>query len=216
MRVTWRSLTAIAGRVVEDGKARADPLEGLRRVGIDEISYKKGHRYLTVVTDHGTGRTTSAAKGRDRATLGRFFDELGRSASAKLTEVSADGAEPIADVVHSRCLNARLTMDGFHVVGWATDATDEVRRELWNAARRQDKALATRLKGCRYVLSEEPRGPHRRAAGQARLGGTDQLAAAPGVPAQRRAPLGQAIPTGSILQELPWTRSLSTDETLAS
>lgn len=158
MRVAWRTVGAIVARVVADAHGRADPLEGLRRIGIDEIAYKKGHRYLIVIVDHDTGRLIWAAPGRDKATLNRFFDELGKSRCAKLREVSADGAEWIASVVRSRCLNARLSMDAFHVVQWATDALDEVRRDVWNAARRDggDQALANQLKGCRYALWKNP------------------------------------------------------------
>ena len=158
MRVAWRTVTAIIGRVTADARRRRDPLEGLRRVGIDEVSYKKGHRYLVVVVDHDTGRLVWAEPGRDKATLRRFFDALGKSRSAKLREVSADGADWIAEVVASRCLNARMSMDAFHVVAWATDALDEVRREVWNTARRTagGKALADQLKGCRYVLWKNP------------------------------------------------------------
>lgn len=151
MRVAWRTVGAIAARVVADAHSRADPLGGLRRIGIDEVAYKKGHRYLTVVVDHDSSRLIWAAPGRDKATLNRFFDELGKSRSARLTEVTADAAERIATVVRSRCLKARLVMDAFHVVQWATDALDEVCRDVWNAARRDggDQALAERLKGCR-------------------------------------------------------------------
>jgi len=158
MRVAWRTVGAIAARVVADAHRRDDPLDGLRRIGIDEVSYKKGHRYLTVIVDHGTGRLIWAAPGRDKATLSRFFDALGKSRCARLTEVSADGAEWIATVVRSRCLNARMAMDAFHVVQWATDALDEVRRDVWNQARRDggDRALAERLKGCRYALWKNP------------------------------------------------------------
>jgi len=158
LRVAWRTVGAIVTRVVADAHGREDPLEGLVRVGIDEISYKKGHRYLIVVVDHVSGRLVWAAAGRDKATLNRFFDTLGKSRCAKLREVSADGAEWIAEVVHSRCLNARLVMDAYHVVSWATAALDEVRREVWNHARREagDKALADQLKGCRYALWKNP------------------------------------------------------------
>ena len=158
MRVAWRTVGAIVGRVVDDAHGRRDPLEGLRRIGIDEISYKRGHRYLVVIVDHDTGRLIWAAPGRDKATLSRFFDALGKSRCAKLREVTADGAEWIASTVRSRCLNARLSMDAFHVVKWATDALDQVRRDVWNAARRDggDQALANQLKGCRYALWKNP------------------------------------------------------------
>ena len=60
---------------------RASPpgilLEGLRRIGIDEISYKKGHRYIKIVVDHDTGRLVWAAPGRDRKTLHAFFNRPG-------------------------------------------------------------------------------------------------------------------------------------------
>ncbi|MGC8628448.1 MAG: ISL3 family transposase [Acidimicrobiales bacterium] len=158
MRVAWRTVGAIVARVVADAHRRLDPLDGLRRIGIDEVSYKKGHRYLIVIVDHDSGRLVWAAPGRDKKTLNAFFDALGKSRSARLREVSADGAEWITDVVRSRCLNARMNMDAFHVVQWATDALGEARREVWNHARREagDKALAAELKGCRYALWKNP------------------------------------------------------------
>jgi transposase len=158
LRVAWRTVGAIVTRVVADAHGRHDPLEGLVRIGIDEVAYKKGHRYLIVVVDHVSGRLVWAAAGRDKKTLNLFFDALGKSGCARLREVSADGASWIADVVHSRCLNARLVMDAFHVVAWASDALDEVRRDVWNQARRDlgDKVLADRLKGCRYALWKNP------------------------------------------------------------
>jgi transposase len=136
MRVAWRSVGAIVTRVADDAMAGVDRLEGLRRIGIDEISYKKGHRYLTVVVDHDSRRLVWAAAGRDRATLGRFFDELGEERAALITHVSADAADWIADVVAARCPNAVICADAFHVVAWATEALDEVRRDAWNDARR--------------------------------------------------------------------------------
>ena len=79
MCVAWRTVGAIVARVVADAHGRADPLEGLRRIGIDEVSYKKGHRYPVVVVDHDSGRLVWAAPGRDKATLNKFFDALGKS-----------------------------------------------------------------------------------------------------------------------------------------
>ena len=61
LRVAWRTVGAIVARVVDDAHARHDPLEGLRRIGIDEVSYKRGHRYLIVIVDHDTGRLVWAA-----------------------------------------------------------------------------------------------------------------------------------------------------------
>ena len=136
MRIAWVSVGAVIDRVVAETDAKVDRLEGLRRVGIDEISYRKGQRYLTVVVDHDSGRLVWAAPGRDRATLHRFFDALGPDRSQALTHVSADGAGWISAVVAERAPAAVLCADAFHIVSWATRCLDVVRREVWNDARR--------------------------------------------------------------------------------
>lgn len=167
MRIAWRTVGAIITRVWADTAGAADLFAGLRRIGIDEISYKRGHRYLTVVVDHDSGRLVWAAPGRDKATLGLFFDALeasGEGRSAQITHVSADGADWISGVVAERCPNAVRCADPFHIVRWATDALDEVRRQAWNEARgavaqrRAGRARghAKTLKHARYALWKNP------------------------------------------------------------
>src|SRR5215210_7884172 len=95
--------------------------------------------------------------GRDKQTLEKFFDRLGGERCAKITLVSADAAEWIRTVVIARCPDAELCMDPFHTVAWATKALDEVRREVWNEARREGKkAVAKELKNARYALWKNP------------------------------------------------------------
>ena len=158
MRVAWRTVGAIVTRVVADARAAADPYDGLVRIGIDEVSYKRGYRFLTVVVDHDSGRLVWAAPGKERRTLEAFFDLLGEDRCQKIRLVSADGAEYIANVVAERCPNATVCADPFHVVSWATKALDEVRREVWNQARRQggDTVGAKALQRCRYALWKNP------------------------------------------------------------
>jgi len=154
MRVAWRTVGAIVARVIEEGRAASDPLEGLRRIGIDEVSYKRGQRYLLVVVDHDTRRLVWVSPGRDKATLHRFFDALGEQRSAAISLVSADAAEWIADVLAARCPQAALCLDPFHIVGWAGQALDLVRRDVWNGLRRMrgGRRLGAALKGSRFVL----------------------------------------------------------------
>ena len=167
MRVAWRTVGSIVTRVVADGRAAHDPFDGLRRIGIDEISYKRGHRYLTVVVDHDSGRLVWAAVGRDKKTLRSFFDLVGEERCEAITAVSADGAEWIADVVRERCPAATLCIDAFHVVQWATDALDEVRRDVWNQARRSGMTEhASELKGARFALWKNPEDLTRRQRGK--------------------------------------------------
>lgn len=136
MRIAWPTVGAIITRVQTDLDAGSDRLAGLRRIGIDEISYRKGQRYLTVVVDHDTARLVWAAPGHDTATLGRFFTELGPARSAALTHVSADAAPWIAATLARRCPTAIRCIDPFHVVKWATEALDRLRRQAWRTARR--------------------------------------------------------------------------------
>jgi transposase len=139
-------------RVATEALGRVDLLEGLVAVAIDEVKYKKGHRYLTVVCDHVTGRVVWAAKGRSKDTVGRFFDALGDRA-AGLEFVTADGATWITDVVAQRAPDAVVCLDTFHVIGWATGALDEVRRAEWNRLRRSGSAKAAKeFKGLRFLL----------------------------------------------------------------
>lgn len=153
LRVAWATVGAIVTRVVDEARAASDPFDELVRIGIDEISYKRHHHYLTVVVDHDTGRLIWAAKGRDRKTLESFFDLLGDERCAQIRLVSCDAAEWIGDVVADRCENATVCLDAFHLVKWVTDALDEVRRETWNEARRAGMTTHARdLKQSRYAL----------------------------------------------------------------
>lgn len=137
MRIAWPTVGAIVTRVRADIDAGLDRFAGLRRIGIDEISYKKDHKYLTIVVDHDTGRLIWAAPGNDKATLQQFFELLGPARCGQLTHVSADAAAWIARVVEDYCPAAVRCADPFHVIKWATDALDQVRRQTWNALRGQ-------------------------------------------------------------------------------
>jgi len=153
MRIAWRSVGSVLTRVsrrLEQGK---DRLAGLRRIGIDEISWRRGQRYLIVVVDHDSGRLVWAAPGRDEATLERFFEQLGESRCRQITYVSADAASWISNVVQRRCPKAIRCLDAYHTVAWATEALDEVRRAVWNEARRANRrGHAVALKGARWAL----------------------------------------------------------------
>ena len=157
MRTTWRAVGGICRRVCDEARARRDLLADLRRLGFDEISVRKGQSYLTVVVDHHSGRLVWAAPGRDRKTVEKFLDLLGTERCAKLELVSCDMAGWITAPVAERCPNAQVCLDPFHVIKLATDALDEIRREVWNEARKAgETALAKDLKGARFALWKNP------------------------------------------------------------
>ena len=151
MRISWRTAGVIIARVSAEATAASDRFAGLRRIGIDEISYRRGHKYLVVVVDHDSRRLIWAAPGRGRGTVHAFFDALGAGRTGQLTHISADGAAWISDPVRDRAPQAVLCADPFHVTGWATEALDEVRRGVWRAARRQAGAVKTVPTGGRVL-----------------------------------------------------------------
>ena len=158
LRVSWPAVGQIISRVVADLEAtRPDRLEGLRRIGIDELSYRVGQRSITVVVDHDTGRLVWAREGRDRETVQAFFDLLGAERTSRIEAVSSDLGAWVTRQVAASCPDAALCIDPFHVVRLATDALDVVRRETWNDARRAgDKQAAGWLKGARYAVWKNP------------------------------------------------------------
>jgi transposase len=158
MRICWRTVGRCLKRVVEERRAGVDLLDGLTRIGIDETSYRRGHRYLTVVVCHDTGRLVWAHPGNSKAVLEKFFSELGEERRGKITHVTCDGAEWIHDTVRSHCESAEVCLDAFHIVSWVNDAVDTVRRELWNEQRKSgDTRLAGEVKGTRWALLKNPK-----------------------------------------------------------
>ncbi|MGH9260908.1 MAG: ISL3 family transposase, partial [Acidimicrobiales bacterium] len=157
-RVSWRTVGRACERVVASDLDRGR-LDGLFRIGVDEISWRKHHRYLTLVVDHDRGKVIWGAKGRDAATLDEFFDELGPQRSAQLTAVSLDLGPAYLKSVQAdgHAPQAIVCADPFHVVKLVGDALDEVRRDLWQQLRRlPDDRWARDFKGARWALLKNP------------------------------------------------------------
>jgi transposase len=165
LRVAWRTVTHAVELVGEEARRGTDLLEGLRRIGIDEVSYRKGHKYLTVVVDHLSGRLVWMHVGRDAETVGLFFQALGPQRCAALDVVTADGAGWIEEAVAKYAPYATRCLDPFHVVQWGTKALDTVRRAVWNDLRQAAAPeTARRLKHARWALwkNREDLTPHQR------------------------------------------------------
>lgn len=156
VRVNWRTVGAIIERVVAD---ELDPhrLDDLYEVGIDEVSYRKQHNYLTIVANHRTGEVVWADEGKDTAAAERFFDALGEQRAHKLQAVSMDMGPAYPKVVGERAPQATICWDPFHVVALGTRELDVVRRAHWNQLRASaDAATAKRFKGARWALLKRP------------------------------------------------------------
>jgi transposase len=135
MRCSWQAVATIVTRVVAE-HIDDTRLDRLYRIGVDEVSYRKGHRYLTVVADHDRGGAVVwAAEGKSAATLEAFYDQLGPDRTAQLQAVSLDMGGAYAKATRSKAPDAAQCVDPFHVVKLANDAIDTTRRWAWNQAR---------------------------------------------------------------------------------
>ncbi len=155
-RIDWDSVGRICDRVVADG---LDParLDGLVSIGVDEVSWKRHHNYLTLVTDHTAKKIVWGAEGKDTATLDAFFAELGSERADQLEAVSLDMGAAFNKSARDNAPKAVRCIDPFHAVKLVTDALDTVRRTTWNELRRlPDKAAAKKFKGARWCLLKRP------------------------------------------------------------
>lgn len=151
--VSWRAVGGMVRRVVGD---LLDPgrLDGLRRIGIDEFSYRKHHRYITVVVNHDTGKVVWAAEGKGSDTLHQFFDELGPERVAALETATIDMSAAYKSAIEQRAPHVQIIFDRFHVQRLASDAVDEVRREAWREQRGTPQGDA--VKKSRWALLKKP------------------------------------------------------------
>lgn len=152
MRVAWDTVGAIIQRVVARHQKR-DPLKGLTVIGVDELSYRRHHEYITVVVDHDRACIVWAKPGKNADTLRAFFDELGPVRCAKLEAVTIDMSAAYIKAVTECTPQAQIIFDRFHVQRLAHDALDEVRRDEVRAATEDERSD---LKNTRWALQKSP------------------------------------------------------------
>jgi transposase len=158
VRIDWDSVGRIIERVMASG---LDPrrLDNLFVAGVDEVSWRKGHSYITLVSNHESGKFVWGKEGKDAATLDCFFDELGEERSAAITAMSMDmgPAYEKSATAPGHATKAIICYDPFHVVKLVTDALDKVRRQVWQDMRKlPDQDAARRFKGARWCLLKNP------------------------------------------------------------
>lgn len=156
VRIAWRTVGRIVTRVSAD-ELDADRLEDLFEIGIDEVSWRKGHRYLTLVADHRRRQIVWGAEGRDSTTADAFFAELGVDRGARLEVISLDMGPGYAKSARAHAPQAVIAIDPFHVAKLGSEALDEVRRDYWNRLRQVgDRDAARRFKDARWALLKRP------------------------------------------------------------
>jgi transposase len=129
----------------------------LFEVGLDEVSWKRQHNYLTLVADHIRGQIVWGSEGNDAAAADRFFKALGKSRSQAIEVISLDMGPGYAKSARAHAPQAIIAIDPYHVVALANRALDEVRRDYCNELRRLgDRTAARRFKDARWSLLKAP------------------------------------------------------------
>lgn len=158
VRIDWDSVGRIIERVMAT-ELDKDRLDRLFVAGVDEVSWRKNHAYLTLVSNHETGRFVWGKQGKDAATLDAFFDELGEQRSRAITAMSMDMGPAFEKSARAEghATKAVICYDPFHVVQLVTRALESVRRGVWQELRQlPDKNTARRFKGARWALLKNP------------------------------------------------------------
>jgi transposase len=155
LRIDWDTVGRICDRVVAD-ELDEGRLDGLVHVGVDEVSWRRHHNYLTLVYDHDRKKVVWGNPGKDTATLDAFFTELGSGRAGRIEAVSMDMGPAFARSVRARAPQAVIAIDPFHAVKLVTDALDTVRRSVWQQMRATDPTAARKFKGARWALLKRP------------------------------------------------------------
>ncbi|HLL66314.1 MAG TPA: ISL3 family transposase [Micromonosporaceae bacterium] len=127
LRCSWEAVDAIVTRVVADHIDDAR-LDQLYRIGVDEISYKRGRKFLTIVADHETGNVVWVGKERSKAAFEDFFAALGPDRAAAVEAISLDGSSVFLPVTREQIPQARICLDPFHVIKWTNEVVESVYR----------------------------------------------------------------------------------------
>ena len=135
MRVDWKTVGRCVNRALHDLEPeRSRRLNGLVNIGIDETSYKKGHKYITVIVNHDTNTVVWAAEGHGKSVLEKFYKQLTPEQLSSIKVVTGDGAKWITECVNEYTPECARCVDAFHVVEWAMTALDEIRKDIWHDA----------------------------------------------------------------------------------
>jgi len=153
---SWDTVCRSVKWVVEYGMKHRD-LSGITALGVDEVAYSLGHKYMTLVyqIDGRCRRLLGVIRDRNTASLTGFFEEFGKERCAEIKVVCSDMWKPYLNVIRIMLPAALNVLDRFHIVKKLGEAVDEVRRQ-------ETKELASAgyepiLKNSRYCFLKRPK-----------------------------------------------------------
>lgn len=145
LNVSWNAIDGIMQRAVQRGLARRKRTPS-RHIGVDETAFRKGHDYVTVVSD---GKTVlHVADERKQASLDAYYAGLSKAERAAIESVSMDMWPAFINATRAALpdADAKIAFDKFHVAGYLGDAVDKVRRAEHKALREQGRDDLVRSK----------------------------------------------------------------------
>lgn len=152
---SWDHVFSSVEMAVDWGKAHRD-LSGIKAIGVDEIQWQRGHKYLTLVyqIDTDCRRLLWVGQHRTIKTLLRFFREFGKERSENLEYVCSDMWKPYLKVIKKKAVNALHILDRFHIMVYLSKAIDEVRAQETKSLK--EKGLEPVLSKSRWLLLKRP------------------------------------------------------------
>jgi len=123
-------------------------------ISVDEVAWKKYHRYLTNVIDTEEKVVTWNAKGRKAEVLDKYYESLGHEHCKKIESVAMDGAKTYISSTKNYAVNALIVLDRFHVTQKVNNTADQVRRDELSKARKNEDEELVELTNCkqRFIL----------------------------------------------------------------
>ena len=151
--LSWSTVVRIDRKYLQLRK-QAHEFDDLRKLCIDEVAYRKGQRYVTVVSDLQTRRVVWVGKGREKATVAAFFQAIGPAKTAQIECFAMDMSAAYIAAVEEGAPQAFIIYDHFHIIKYVNEAVDQVRRDEQSKA---DQAGKEALKHKRFVLLRRER-----------------------------------------------------------
>jgi transposase len=122
----------------------------LRHIGIDEIAVRKGHRYLTLVVDHDSGRVVHIAEGRSAHSIRPFLKRL-RRLKAPVEVVTTDMWEPYISAIIEILPSSHIVYDKYHIIANLNKRIDALRRKEYSLNSKLDRSVINLDNSCVFL-----------------------------------------------------------------
>lgn len=146
--LNWKTVKNIDKHGIVKQLSRLDDISP-ERIGVDEIAYQKGHKYLTVVRDLDLNGVIWIGLKRRQETLDQFFKKIGKEKSKKIVVAVIDMWNPFIASITENCPNVDVVFDKFHVVKKAVEALDEIRKREFSIASDEERK---NMKRKRFII----------------------------------------------------------------